>query len=542
MFTRVTPLHEVFTGDTRRGLLLLEGAVALLLLIACVNLANLLMARASSRDMEFAVRAALGAGRRRLIRQLLTESLVVTSLGGVVGMAFAAWTGPLLLAYGPSSAAAREWTLAAPVLAFATLMTVGTALLFGVGPALRTSADAVRDRLRSSRAVTGRLRQTLIAVEVALCTALLAVAGLLLHSFLRVITVDAGFDTQRLLAVDLSLPVQQYTPPRTEIFYRDLIARVGAQPGIDAVGAISLLPIAHEGVVSSVLLDSDTQLRVDRPSAFRRSVTPGLFAAMQIPLRAGRTFAEQEPAPVAIISEGLASSLWPGAEFATVVGRGIRKDPSEPVMVVVGVVGDVRGDALDREPQATLYHPLGQDVRRGMTLVVRTTADPLAAVSAVRAAVSALDPNVPIAAMRTMGDVVSASLAERRFQTSLVTLLSLLALALAIVGIYGVTSYTVARRTREIGLRVALGAQQRDVLRAVLVEGLRPVLIGLVLGMAGGQIGAQWIRSALYGIDVIDPATLGGVSVVLLVTAIVACYVPARRASTVDPMVALRAE
>jgi putative ABC transport system permease protein len=543
MFTRVTPLHEVFTRESRRGLLLLEAAVGLLLLIACVNLANLLMARASSRDVEFAVRAALGAGRRRLIRQLLTESLVVTSLGGVVGVAVAAWTGPVLLAYGPSSAAAREWTLAAPVLVFAATTTVVTALLFGIGPALRTSADAVRDRLRSgSRAVTGRWRQTLIAVEVALCTALLAVAGLLLHSFVKVTSVNAGFAVERILAVDLSLPGRQYASAQTEIFYRDLIARVRAQPGVDAAGAISLLPIAHEGVVSTILLDTDTQLRLDRPSAFRRSVTPGLFAAMQIPLRAGRTFAEHEPAPVAVVSEGLARSLWPGAALSSVVGRGIRRDPADPITTVVGVVGDVRGDALDRDPHVTLYHPLGQDVRNGMTLVVRTTRDPLAAVSVVRAAVSELDPDLPIAAIRTMGDVVSESLAERRFQMSLVTLLSLLALVLSVVGIYGVTSFTVARRTREIGLRVALGAQYGDVLRSVLVEGLRPVLVGLAVGVIGGQIGAQWIRAALFGIGPLDPAALGGVAGVLLLTATLACYLPARRAASLEPLTALRTE
>jgi putative ABC transport system permease protein len=263
---------------------------------------------------------------------------------------------------------------------------------------------------------------------------------------------------------------------------------------------------------------------------------------MQIPLRAGRAFTDQEPASVAIISEGLANSLWPGAALSSVVGRGIRRDPADPIMRVVGVVGDVRADALDRDPHVTLYHPLGQDVRNGMTIVVRTTRDPLAAVSAVRAAVSDLDPNLPIAAIRTMSDVVSASLAERRFQMSLVTLLALLALVLAVVGIYGVTSYTVMRRTREIGLRVALGAQQGDVLRSVLVEGLRPVFVGLVLGVVGGQIGAQWIRAALFGIDPLDPAALGGVACVLLLTATLACYLPARRAALVEPLTALRSE
>jgi predicted permease len=543
MVTRVTPLHEVFARDSRQGLLLLEVTVGLLLLIACVNLANVFMARATSRNPEFAIRAALGAGRRRLMRQLLTESLVIATAGGVVGIAVAAWSGPLLLAYGPSSAAAREWSLAAPVLAFAVMMVIGTTCLFGIGPALRTSADAVRDRLRSgSRTVNGRLRQTLIVVEVALCTALLAVAALLLHSFVNVTGVDAGFGTERVLAVDLSLPVREYTPAQTEIFYRDVIARVGGQPGVAAAGAISLLPIAHEGVVSAILLETDTRLRVDRPSAFRRSVTPALFAAMEIPLLAGRAFTEQEPAPVAIVSETLAHALWPGTPLAAVVGRGVRRDPTDPVMTVVGVVGDVRAVALDRAAPPTLYHPSGQDIRRAMTLIVRTTRDPLTAVDAVRAAVSELDPNLPIAAIRTMGDVVSGSLSGRRFQMSLMTLLSLLALVLAVVGIYGVTSYTVARRTREIGLRVALGASHRDVLRAVLMEGLRPVVIGLAFGIGGGQIGAQWVRAALFGVGPLDPLSVSGVAGVLLLTATLACYLPARRAASLEPLTALRAE
>jgi predicted permease len=302
------------------------------------------------------------------------------------------------------------------------------------------------------------------------------------------------------------------------------------------------LPIAHQGVVSNILLDTDTQERIDRPSARRRSITPGLFASLEVPLRVGRTFEEQEPSSVAIISEQLAHGLWPDLPLSSVIGRGVRLGNDRPPMTVVGVVGDIRADALDREAPAVLYHPLGQDLRRGMTLVVRTTQDPLATASDVRAAVAALDRDLPIAAMRTMEDVVSASVVERRFQMALVGVLGMLALVLAVVGIYGVTSYTVTLRTREIGLRVALGAQRGEVLRAVMVEGLRPVLIGLAVGVMAGQLALQLIRAALYGIGVVDPAALGGVAAVLLVTAIVACYVPARRASTVDPMVALRTE
>jgi predicted permease len=543
LFTRVTRLHEIFVRHSRRGLLMLEAAVALLLLITCVNLANLFLARSSSRGQEFAVRTALGAGRGRLVRQLLTESLVVAGLGGVVGTVVAAWTGPLLLAYGPRTAVATNWTLSGPVLAFAATAAIMTGLLFGLAPAIRASSVAVRTRLRdAARIVSDRLRQTLITVEVALCTSLLAVAGLLLHSFVNVVRVDAGFAVERVLAIDLAVPARQYTESQTVNFYRDLTARVRALPGVSAAGAISLLPIAHEGVISTILLDTDTGERVDRPSALRRSVTPGLFAAMDVPLLAGRAFEEQEPAPVAIISEGLARSLWPGVAPLAAVGRGVRMDNDEPVTTVVGVVGDVRADALDRAAPAALYHPLGQDLRRGMTLVVRTTQDPLALVSGVRAAVSALDPDLPIAATRTMREIVAASVGERRFQMALMGLLSLLALVLAVVGIYGVTSYTVARRAREIGVRVALGAQRHEVLRAVMTEGLRPVVIGLAIGVGVGQIAAQSIRAVLFGIGPLDPAALGGVAGVLLLTASLACYVPARRAASREPSLALRSE
>jgi len=263
---------------------------------------------------------------------------------------------------------------------------------------------------------------------------------------------------------------------------------------------------------------------------------------MDVSLRAGRVFEDQEPAPVVIISAGLARGLWPGITPAGAIGRGLRLDNDEPILTVVGVVGDVRADAVDRSAPNALYQPVGQDVRRGMTLVVRTTQGPLTVVTGVRAAVAQLDPDLPIAAMRTMREVVAASMAARRFQMVLVGLLSLLALALAVVGVYGVTSYTVACRTREIGVRVALGAQRGDVLRSVLREGLRPVLVGLVLGVAGGQIAAQSIRAALFGIGPLDPAALGGVAVVLLLTASLACYLPARRAASLEPLTALRAE
>lgn len=541
----LTPLHEIFTGGVRRNLLLLEAAVGLLLLIASVNLANLMLVRMSSREREIATRAALGAGRGRLVRQLLTESFVITGLGAAAGVALAVWGGRLLVAYGPRTAVTTAWTLDVPVLAFAAAAALVTGLCFGILPALRATGAYARLK-DAARAVSdrraGRLRRTLVTIEVALCTALLAIAGLLLHSFLNVMRVDTGFAIERVLAVDLSLPAGQYTPPQNVAFYQDLGERVRTLPGVSAAGAISLLPIAHEGVIGPILLESDSRVRLDRPSALRRSVTPGLFTAMEIPLVAGRVFDEQEARPVAIVSRSLARRLWPDTPFSAIVGNGVRTDPANPVMTVVGVVGDVRADALDREAPSVLYHPLDQSLRRGMTLVVRTDQDPLALATAVRAQVARLDPNLPIAAIRTMRDIVSASVAERRFQMTLVVLFAGLALALAVVGIYGVTSYSVARRTQEIGLRVALGAGRTDVVRSVLADGLKPVLVGAVLGIAAGQIGAMSIRTVLFEIGTLDPLALLGGTSVLVVTATLACYLPARGAAALDPVTALRSE
>jgi predicted permease len=387
-----------------------------------------------------------------------------------------------------------------------------------------------------------RIRRVLVGFEVALCTALLAVAGLLLHSFVNVLGVDAGFAVERVLAIDLSLPRRQYANPQTAAFYRELIERVRAQPGVAAAGAVSLLPIAHEGVIGPVLLESDTRHRLDRPAALRRSVTPDLFSAMDIPLLAGRVFHDQEPALAVIASESLATRLWPGEPLHAVVGRGVRTDPANPLMTVVGVVGDIRADALDRAAPTVMYQHYRQDVRRGMTLVVRTARDPLTLAAAVRAQVSALDPSLPIVAIRTMAEIVDASVAERRFQMTLVVLFALLALGLAVVGIYGVTSYSVARRTQEIGLRVALGAGRAEVLRSVLADGLKPVAIGAALGMAAGQFGAMSIRSVLFGIGTLDPIALLGVTSLLVVTAALACFLPARAAAALDPVRALRSD
>jgi predicted permease len=547
MFAVITPLQTVFSGNVRQGLVLLASVVGVLLLMACINLTNLLLVRGSSRAREIATRASLGAARWRLVRQMLTESFVITALGGIVGVAFAAWAGRLLILYGPRTAATRPWTLDPPVVGFALAAACITGLLVGVTPSLQATRRTVQSRLHADgHTVTDRrarrVGRMLVGAQVALATALLLFAALLLHSFVNVVQVDAGFAVERVLAVDLSLPAQEYTRARTVAFYRELVDRVALRPGVAAAGAISLLPIAHEGVISTILLDTDSQQRLDRPAALRRSVTPALFAAMDIPLLAGRTFAEQERQPVAIVSLGLARKLWPGVPLSSVVGRGVRRDPADPVSTVVGVVGDIRADALDREAPSVFYHHYSEDVRRGMTLIVRTTADPRSLVPAVRAEIAQLDADLPIAAMRTMREIVSTSTAPRRFQMALVVSMALLALGLTVVGVYGVTGYTVTRRTREIGLRIALGAQRSQILRSVMADGLLPVCAGVLAGLGIGLTGAMAIRTLLFGIDMLDPLALITVTGLLLVSATVACYLPARAAAARDPVAALRAE
>jgi predicted permease len=547
---RLTPLKTVYSGDVRQGLMALLGAVGLLLLIACVNLANLLLARLGSRSREFATRAALGAPRGRLVRQLLTECVTVSVLGGLAGLAIAQVGTRLLIALAPRDLTGVRWSgLSTPVLWFTALASLATGMAFGLIPAWQTARRDLHENLKDgSRGATsgrrsGRLRRALVAVEVALSTGLLAVAGLLLHSFVRVMNVDKGFSVERILAVDLALPEKQYDGPRPAVFVRQLVESVRALPTVTAAGAVSALPLTGDYNTRMVFLESDTQDRADRPVASYRVVTPGYFATMQIPLLAGRFFTQNEPAPAVILGAALARKLWPGLAPDRVVGLQVCFHGNDPRPIpVVGVVKDVRTDGLEKDPLPTIYRPHAQEPFVTMTLVVRTAQDPQTLAPAIRAAVWKLDKDLPIPTMRTMRQMVSASVARRRFQLVLVVLFAGLALALAVVGIYGVTSCAVTRRTQEIGLRMALGAGQGEVVRGVLGQGMRPVLLGLAVGLVAARAGAVLVRGLLFGVDALDPWALGGVVCLLLAASGAACYVPARRAARLDPVTALRAE
>ncbi|MGH9161564.1 MAG: ADOP family duplicated permease [Vicinamibacteraceae bacterium] len=548
--TLIKPMRDVYFGSVHRSLVMLMSAVGLLLVIGCVNLVNLLLARLNSRTRELATRAALGAPRGRLVRQLITESVVVAVLGGAAGIPLAAWGTRVLTALGPSDFPTGQavW-LNGPVFLFAMTVVFAAGLAVGLVPATEMARGHLHGNLKDGgRGMTtgkgsGYMRRALVTAEVALCMALLVVAGLLLRSLVNLMGVDRGFDVERVLSVDVALSPERYEGSQRVAFYRDLLDNVRALPGVASAGAITILPLTSEseGSAEQIFLEEDTKVRLDRPAAHYRAVTPGYFAAMGIPLAAGRFLEAEEPSDRVVVSEGLARHLWPDAQPAHIIGRRIKiGEITDGPATIVGVVGDVRAAALDRDPTPALYVPYTRARPRVMSVVVRTTQDPKTLAAAVRARIWKRDNSIPVDTMRTMRDIVSESVAPRRFQTALVLLFAVLALGLALIGVYGVTSYAVARQTQEIGVRLALGARRADLLRSVLMQGLRPVAAGLVLGLALAWAAATTVRGFLFGVAPLDPLALGVVSTALILTAALACYFPARRAARIDPVVALR--
>lgn len=554
---RLVPIREIFSSKVRQRLLLIFAASGLLLLAACANIANLFLARVAGRAPELATRIALGASRARIVSHLLMESLLLALLGGAVG-AWAAHSGvKLLVAYGPSELG----VLAAPSLNLAALWfmlaaSVATGLVCGALPALQVwRKDAAAALQEAARAALGgrgamRLRHALVAVEMTLGTALLASAGLLLHSFVNVMGADRGYAVERVLAVDLGLFDARYADgPRRVTFFRELTQHVRMLPGVQAAGAVGGLPANAGTAVASNTIFYDTDknppaVALQRPIALIRSVTPGYFAASGATLRAGRFFGEIEPLPVAVISESLARRFWPGEPLAAVVGHVFRHGGgfNGPPVTVAGIVANNSPGSLDRELPPEVYRPQTQRAGGAMSLVIRTAQDSAALAPAIRAEIRKLDPNLPIPAIRTMREIISQAVAERRFQMALTVLFALSALCLGAIGIYGVVSYSVACRTRDIGLRMALGAPRNHVMRWVFAIGFRPALWGLVSGLLAAIATGRALRGFLYGIAPGDPVSLGFVALVLLVSAALACYLPARRAAALDPTIALRHE
>jgi predicted permease len=546
-------VRDVYSAKVRRAMLLVVAAAALLLVTACASIANVFLARGASRATEIALRLALGAGRGRIAAQMVTESLVLAVFGGGLGVVFASMGTRLLAEWGPDDIRALSTTAVdLPFLMSAIALIVLTGVACGVIPVLqanrREPADDLKDAARHTPRRAALARQVLVGVEMALATVLLSAGALLVHSFLNVMNTDRGYAIDGLLTAELSLAGQRYQSGDAQrAFYDDLLHRVRALPAVVAAGAINNLPAvsAADGPSRTILRSEDTDFAsvlLLRPVALIRSVTPGYFAASGTTLLAGRLFNDVEPQLAAIISESLAARLWPGAPAAAAIGKELRQggNMSSRLVGVVGVVADAKPGGLDRDPIAAIYRPFAQWPSASMTIVARTENDPAASAGAIKAEIRSLDPDLPINAMRTMREVVSSTVSQRRFQTTLMLLFAIVALLLGIVGVYGVTNYAVGSRTRDIGVRLALGADRWTVMRWAFAIGFRPVLLGLAAGVVAALISANAIRAALFGITSFDPISLAFVTAILLTTASAACYFPARRAAAIDPVTALR--
>jgi putative ABC transport system permease protein len=557
----VVPMREAIVEDVRPALLLLFAAVGLVLLIACANLANLLLARVSGREGELAVRKALGAGRGRLLSQLLTESLTLSVLGGVLGLFLAAWGTRALLAMNPKAVPrAGEVGVDWRVLAFALAVAVVTGLAFGLVPAFRAAgADLTPVLKEGGRAQAGgsrraRGRTLLVFAEMALALILLAGAGLLIGSFARLAGVDPGFRPERVLTVQLALPRPKYKDPaRQAAFAEELLAREGALPGVAAAGIVSALPLSDR--TPQILFTVEKRpvaSPAQAPHCNYRSVSPGYFAAMGIPLRRGRVFtaADRQGAPkVILLNESMAKQLFPGEDaLGKRLTIGVPVPPEEPEWVtVVGIVGDVRHTSLKDESGMEMFWPYAQEPFPDFTLVLAAAGAagniaPGSLATPARQAVQSIDPDLPVFHVRPMAEVVSEALAPARLSTVLFGLFAALALALAAVGLYGVMSYSVAERRREIGIRMALGADRARVFKLVLSQAMGVALLGVVVGLLGSLAATRVLRSLLYGVGAVDALTFPTVAALLTGVAFLASYLPARRATAVDPQTALRGE
>jgi putative ABC transport system permease protein len=537
----LAPLHEQMVGGIRPMLLMLLGAVSLVLLIACANVANLLLGRAAARSREIAIRTALGASRLRLVRQLLTESGLLALLGGALGVVLALWALPILLALSPPEIGqVTHVELNRQVLLFSLLISLGTGVLFGLLPALFAARsdpnESLREGERGSSLGKSTSRSFLIAAEIALSLVLLVGAGLMMKSFVRLTKVDPGFNPDRLLVFNIGLPPAAERA-RQSAFYGEVVERLGSLPGVQMAGAVSRLPLAGGNSGRTFNVPGSTQ----EQSADIRVCTPDYFRTMGIPLIRGRNFTPHdngESQPVAIINQATAENVFPGQDPT---GKFVENfGPDRLKLQIVGVVGNVRHVALERDARPELYTPLAQSPWPSMFVTVRSAAaNPLTLIPAAQSAVWSIDRNVPLANPRTMQNVLAHSVLRRRFAMLLLSIFAGLATVLAAIGLYGVISFSVTQRTREIGIRMALGGQRRDVLQLVLRQSGRLVLVGILVGLPIAFAATRLLGTTLYGVGVTDPATYLLVIAVLGFAAFLASLLPALRASRVDPIVAL---
>ena len=550
----VQPYRNLFTDDIKQWLWVLLGAVLFLLLIACANVANLQLTRAAARQREIAVRMALGAGGGRIVRQLLTEGLLLALIGGAAGLLLAIWGTELLIAFAPEGLlpSVTDVRLDWRVMLFALGAAIGTGLLFGLAPAWQARKvdvnTALKENASKGGSVRGRLRGALVVAEIALSLVLLVGAGLLLRTFANLLSVPPGFDPHNVLTFQVALNGSRYdTNAESAQFYQAALERIRNVPGVEAAALTNKLPLDWQFNMAILFTDKPDQFQ----SVQFRTISPDYFKVMKIAMRQGRDFTVGDntaAAPVAIVNEAFVQKFSAGKDpFARQFSVG-RDDPARQI---VGIVGDTKQMGLDRPALPTVFLPLAQVPDKLLATVrsfnythftVRTTIDPATLQATLKREMAAIDPTLPLAGFRTMDDLMTRSVASQRFYMLLLGLFALLGLLLAAVGIYGVMSYAVAERTNELGIRIALGASAADVLRLILKHGLQLAAIGLGIGLAGALGLTRVMKGFLFGVSATDPLTFALIAFLLLVVAVLACYLPARRATKVDPLVALRYE
>ncbi len=550
--SRVEPVQEYEVEDVRPALLILLGAVVLVLLIACANIASLLLARSGARHREFAIRRALGASASRVTRQLLTESVMLSFAGGVSGIFVASWCFRPLVALVPADLRNMiHLQLNAPLLFFAFAISLLTGVVFGLAPALQSQGD-LNEALKANgtrgtmSAGRQRLQKTLVLVEIAMSLILLCGTGLLLRSFIRLSGVPAGFSSQGVIAMQVSLIQAGYEQPAKRSQFVDrMLANIRAVSGVESAAIVTRLPLNPGSSSRSVTVEGhtyppDSPMRQDSPDYTVAS--PDYFRTLHIPFIEGRDFQNTDSASapaVAIINRAMARSYWPGEDP---IGKRFRIDGSNQWLETVAVIGDIHQHQLGRPPKPMFFTPFAQDPWTSFTVAIRTQASPSQITSALADAVERLDHNLPVYNVRRFDDILAESISRPRFQLALLALFGSLALALAAIGLYGVMSYTVAQRTKEIGIRMALGAQRRHVLSQILWQGTQIAGLGAAVGLVASLVVTRFMKSMLFAVSPLDIATYAGVTAVLVVVTLAACYVPARRATRVDPMVALRYE
>ncbi len=549
----VVSLRTQFTGEIRLALFVLLGAVGMVLLIACANVANLLLARAAGRQREVAVRAALGAGRWRIIRQLLTESLLLAGLGGLAGLALAWWGTDLLVSLAPPDLLnLPQVKINAAVLGFTLGVSILTGVIFGLVPAFEATRLSLTESLKEGGKNIGgsihshRLRNSLVIAEIALALVLLVGAGLLIRSFARLQNVDPGFNANNVLTMKVGLPGRKYDTDQKRIdFFRQAVAQMQSLPGVESAGAVSFLPFASPHAGTLVEIEGRPKAPPGQGLGTGVIVTDvNYFRTMQIPLKRGRLYTDQEAAEmrhVVVVNEAFAEKNFPGEDP---LGKRVvihMKDDNQPCEII-GVVGDSKHMKLDAKAEPMSYWPHPELTYSGMTLVIRTQGEPTSVANAARNVIRTLDPEQPVADVRTMESLIGTSVARARFNTLLLTIFAVVALLLAGVGIYGVMAYSVAQRTHEIGVRMALGARAGDVLRLVVRRGMTLALGGVAIGVAASFALTRLMATLLFNVSATDPLTFAGIPFLLALVALLACLIPARRAAKVDPMVALRYE